>query len=164
MAKNAYSGTVLTTCLLLVVHADAMNPEKFHSFGADNSKEMPTRQIKSSSSLSDKGTPFWHKSKIQSFAHLEANEEVWPVDIAIINLANSVIEKNWEASTLVPFMTVPTRSAGIALDYRIGEQEVYYRFLDDETIFVTHRINKKSQKTIHHAGLSGIPLVSDLIS
>lgn len=64
--------------------------------------------------------------EIRSYRYLEEDEDFMPVPQIAIDNAISIIQKVFAKDDEMPYWVVPTRSAGIALDYRIGGRQVYY--------------------------------------
>jgi hypothetical protein len=69
-----------------------------------------------------------HIIELHSFTNLEEDEDYMAVDQKVIMRAETVLKKIYAMEHLLPFFTVPTRSGGVALEYRQDKKSVYYRF------------------------------------
>jgi hypothetical protein len=68
---------------------------------------------------------------IQSFGALEEDEDLMPVAQQEIDCAIDVMKDVYAKKQLLPFAVVPTRSGGVALEYRIDGAKANYRFDND---------------------------------
>lgn len=72
---------------------------------------------------------------IQSYSSLEEDEELMPVGQEEIERAIAVLEAIYAKEKLLPFFIVPTRSAGVGIEYKIKGVKAYFRFGFDGLIY-----------------------------
>lgn len=73
-------------------------------------------------------------NELQSYQFLETDIDSTPCPVAVIDAAIEIVQYVLENDNLLPHYVIPTRSGGIAIDYRISETRFYYRIDTNNSI------------------------------
>lgn len=100
---------------------------------------------------------------IQSYSSLEEDEEVMPVAQEEIERAIAVLEAIYVKKKLLPFSIVPTRSAGVGIEYKIKGVKVCYRFHTDGVIYFSVIKELKLIKQVTFTNPAEAPALIELV-